>query len=65
MKKRRGGIVGFYRGTKTVRWTESVHVGNKVILHMREVKRSVATLGSGKKIYGEWTTVREWEEQVN
>ena len=63
--KRRGGVEGLFGATKTNHWTESVHVGNRVTLHMREVKRSVDTLGSGKKIYGEWTTVREWEDQVN
>eukprot|EP00731_Ephydatia_muelleri_P005204 Em0002g1380a len=62
---RRGGIAGVIGRTRTVRWTEHVHVGNRVTFHMRESQRIVNTLGSGQKVYGEWTTVREWNDVVN
>ena len=62
---RRGGFAGVIGRTRTVRWTEHVHVGNRVTLHMRESQRIVNTLGSGQKVYGEWTTVREWNDVVN
>ena len=61
-----GIIPGQWIGHKeTVYYTEKVHVGNKVTKFMREKQRSVSTLGSGKVIYGEWTTLREWTEVVN
>eukprot|EP00731_Ephydatia_muelleri_P005190 Em0002g1366a len=65
MNTRRGGFAGLIGRTRTVRWTEHVHVGNRVTFHMRESQRIVNTLGSGQKVYGEWTTVREWNDVVN
>ena len=57
------GTVGKWLGQKkTVTWTEQVHVGNTVTIFKREEQRTVETLGSGKVVYGDWTTVREWQE---
>ncbi|KAL5464129.1 hypothetical protein EMCRGX_G033096 [Ephydatia muelleri] len=49
---------------KKKHFTERVHVGNTVTRFMREEQRKVETLGSGQVIYGEWTTVREWQENA-
>ena len=47
---------------KTVQYTVQVHAGNTVTKFMRLEKRVVETLGSGKVVARDWTTVREWTE---
>ena len=65
IEKRKAGLGGFLGKTYNEFYTEHVHVGNRVTLHMRELERVVNTLGNGQKVYGEWTTVREWTDTVN
>ena len=60
----KGGMGKMLGQKKTQHWTERVHVGNTVTKFMREEQRKVETLGSGQVIYGEWTTVREWQENA-
>lgn len=63
-KQWKGGLVPKWGNAckETVHWTENVHYGNRVDIVKREEQRTVQTLGSGKIIHGDWSTLREWTE---